>query len=233
METENNKHVLLVEDEHDMARLIERKLNSETYTVKICHTGDKALSLLEAQTFDGIILDLMLPGLDGWEVLKQTRSNGCGTPVIILTAIGDKDSIIRGLDNGANDYIVKPFDLDVLAARLRALLRKPTETSSVIYSCGNLIMDTRTHTVNRGGKVITLTQKEYDLLRYLMENQNVVITKEQLQQSVWKWNDDEGITTNVVAVYIRYLRKKIDEGFDVELIHTMRGVGYRLAYEEE
>ena len=222
--------ILIIEDEKDLNDLVAERLKEEGYTIVSCYDGQTAYETIAQERFDACVLDLMLPGLDGRELLERARSEHIETPILILSALDTNKSVIEGLDLGADDYLTKPFDFDVLTARLRAIMRKNGIDMQPVYRCADLELHTSEHTVTRGGTPISLTPKEYAILEYMMRNRNKVLTREKLESDVWDLKST--ISSNVVDVYIRYLRKKIDDDFDVKLIHTIRGVGYRLSNEE-
>ena len=216
--------ILVVEDEQDLNRILAKTLTAEGYSVDACFDGVEALDYLEGAEYDAIVLDVMMPRMDGFSLLAQMRESGNETPVIFLTA---KDSVpdrVRGLDAGADDYLVKPFSFDELSARLRVMTRKKYGEKTGIISVGNLTVDTAARRVERAGREISLSAKEYELLQYLVMNKGVVLSREKIEDHIWNYDYEGG--TNVVDVYIRYLRKKIDEGEDIKLIHTVRGAGY-------
>ena len=217
--------LLLVEDEKDLRNILEKRLKKE-FTVDACGDGETALDYLAVYSYDLIILDIMLPKLDGISVLKQVRQKGLLTPILLLTAKGSIEDRVKGLDAGADDYLVKPFAYEELLARLRVLLRRHGKKTSNVLKVGDLTLDMATHRVERSGREIPLSSKEYMLLEYLMHNPNVILTRNQLEQCAWN-NTFEG-GSNIVDVYIRYLRKKIDEGFEQKMIRTGRGTGYCL-----
>jgi DNA-binding response OmpR family regulator len=218
----DNFKILIVEDEKQMAMFIEMELRHEGYEVDIAYDGLTALQKVKKQTFDLIILDIMLPGLDGMEVCKEVRKFN-KVPIIMLTAKSDIIDKVKGLDIGANDYITKPFAIEELLARIRVVQRNSTSKFDEVRF-DDLVMNNKMHKVFRGDKIIQLTKKEYDLLEILLINQNIVLTREQLIEKVWGY-DYEG-DTNVVDVFIRYLRSKIDDDFQKKIISTVRGVGY-------
>jgi two-component system response regulator ArlR len=218
----DNFKILIVEDEKQMAMFIEMELRHEGYEVDIAYDGLTALQKVKKQTFDLIILDIMLPGLDGMEVCKEVRKFN-KVPIIMLTAKSDIIDKVKGLDIGANDYITKPFAIEELLARIRVVQRNSTSKFDEVRF-DDLVMNNKMHKVFRGDKIIQLTKKEYDLLEILLINQNIVLTREQLIEKVWGY-DYEG-DTNVVDVFIRYLRSKIDDDFEKKIISTVRGVGY-------
>ncbi len=219
--------ILLAEDEVDLNRILTRKLSEEGYSVDSCLNGAEALEYLEAAEYDGAVLDVMMPRIDGFSLIGLMRERGIGTPVLFLTARDSVEDRVRGLDNGASDYLVKPFSMEELLARVRALTRKSSGAQSSLLTVGDLRLDLATHEVSRGGREIRLSAKEFALLAYLMHNQGRVLSREQIEDHIWDFSYEGG--TNVVDVYIRYLRRKIDEGFEPKLIQTVRGYGYRLS----
>ena len=218
--------ILLAEDELDMNRIITRQLTWEGYTVDSCFDGQEALDYFESTEYDAAVMDVMMPKMDGFSVVERLRAAGNHTPVIFLTARDTLADKIEGLDIGGDDYLVKPFEFEELAARLRVILRRKTSEQATVFTCGDLTMDVTRHTVTRSGKEIQLAAKEYALLEYMIRNKGMVLSREQIESSLW--NYDEMIGSNVVDVYIRMLRKKIDEGHDAKLIQTVRGYGYAL-----
>ena len=222
--------ILIVEDEEKILRLLEIELEYEGYEIGKAMDGIDALELYHSRTWDLILLDVMLPGISGIELLRRIRAKEAATPVILLTAKGSVEDKVSGLDLGANDYITKPFEIEELLARIRAVLRmRPTAPQKVEeddewLTAGDLKLNDKTREVIRAEKEIELTPKEYDLLLYLLKNKRQVLNRDQILQAVWGY--DYFGDTNVVDVYIRYVRKKIDHGFDTPLIHTVRGVGY-------
>lgn len=219
--------ILLVEDEHKIARALKKALEQETYAVDIAYDGDEGHAMATTEPYDVAIIDRMLPGdYDGIAIIKAMRSQKVHTPVLLLTALGSVAQKTEGLDSGADDYLVKPFALEELLARVRALLRRPTQQQATVLTAGDLSLDTTTYEVKRGGKVIQLTGKEFGLLEYLLRNQNRPLPKELIIAHVWDYDAD--ILPNTVEVYIKYLRAKIDQPFDTPLIHTVRGFGYKI-----
>lgn len=218
--------ILIAEDEKDLNKLIKAKLERCGYSADCAFDGGEALDFAELTEYDCIILDVMMPVADGFEVLKKLRAKGIKTPVIFLTARDSTSDKIRGLDCGADDYIVKPFSLDELAARIRANTRQVDGTRTSVYKVSNLSLDTARHRAERGGREIPLSAKEYQLLEYLMKNSGIVLSRESIENHIWNYDYEGG--TNVVDVYIRYLRKKIDADFDEKLIKTVRGTGYKI-----
>lgn len=227
-------NILVVEDEVKIARFIQLELKYEGYNVDICHDGREGLNLAVQGNYDLIILDVMLPSLNGMEVLRRLRQVSDVT-VIMLTAKGDVMDKVMGLDIGADDYMTKPFAIEELLARIRVSLKRRRVSTQVeinedIIQVGNLVINDKKHTVNYGDEDIELTKKEYDLLKYLIDNKGIVVTRDNILQNIWGY--DYIGDTNVVDVYIRYLRSKIDNRFNIKIIHTVRGVGYQIKYEE-
>lgn len=221
--------ILVAEDEHDLNEIIVKKLVEEGYSVDACYDGAEAIDILSYTEYDAILLDIMMPKADGFQVLTALRASGKETPVLFLTARDAIEDRVRGLDSGACDYLVKPFSLEELAARVRAALRTAHGKSTNILTVGDLMLDSGTKSVTRGGRSIELSAKEYALLEYLMLNQGIVLSREKIENHIWNFDYEGG--TNVVDVYISYLRKKIDEGQEMRLIHTVRGRGYVLREE--
>jgi heavy metal response regulator len=221
--------VLVVEDEEKVASFIRKGLQEERYAVDVAPDGEEGLSMALVNPYDVVVLDLMLPKLDGYRVLQRLRGEGVETPVLVLTArdgVGDK---VRGLDLGADDYLTKPFAFSELLARVRALLRRGKPQRSPLLKVCDLTLDPATRRVSRGGTNIELTAKEFALLEYLMRHQGHVLTRTMIAEHVWDQSFDS--YTNVIDVYVNYLRKKIDHGFEPKLIQTVRGVGYSLREE--
>lgn len=216
--------VLLAEDERDLNSIIRKKLESDGYNVDTCYDGEEAMNYLAVCEYDAVLLDIMMPKADGYDVVKFMREKGITTPVIFLTAKDSVDDIVKGLDSGANDYLVKPFSFQELGARLRVATRKQFSITGNILSVDDLTLDISTKTVKRAGKEIILSAKEYALLEYLMINKNIVLSKAKIESHVWNAEYEGG--TNVVAVYINYLREKIDSDSEKKLIGTVRGSGY-------
>lgn len=221
--------ILFAEDERDLNDIITKKLTSQGYSVDSVYDGEKAIDILSYTDYDAVILDIMMPKADGFAVLRALRSKGKSTPVLFLTARDSVQDRVAGLDSGANDYLVKPFSVEELLARIRAMTRTAFGVSDSLLSVGDLTMDTAAKVVKRSGKEIPLSAKEYALLEYLMHNAGIVLSREKIENHIWNFDYEGG--TNVVDVYIRYLRKKIDEGYDKKLIHTVRGRGYVLREE--
>ena len=217
--------ILIIEDEVSLARFVELELQHEGYAVKKCHDGREGLNLALNENFDLILLDIMLPSLNGLEVLRRLRKEK-QTPVILLTARDAVMDKVTGLDTGADDYITKPFAIEELLARLRAALRKQpaAQTPQEMLTVGPVRLDALRHAVTVNGENVNLTSREFQLLQYMMENADIVLSRETLLSTVWGY--DYMGETNVVDVYIRYLRQKIDEAHGVKTLHTIRGVGY-------
>ncbi len=218
--------ILVVEDEEKVASFIRKGLEEEHYAVDLALDGTEGLHLAETNPYDLIVLDLMLPGLDGFRFVQRLRQEGIDTPILILTAKDSVESKVRGLDLGADDYLTKPFAFAELLARVRALLRRGKPHTPPVLRVADLTLDPAARRVTRAGKVIELTPKEFALLEYLMRHAGRVLTRTMILEHVWDQNFDS--YTNVVDVYINYLRKKIDHGFEPRLIHTVRSVGYVL-----
>ncbi len=216
--------ILIAEDERDLNRIITQKLTSDGYSVDSAYDGKEAINILSYTDYDAVILDVMMPKADGFEVLKALRDSGKKTPVLFLTARDSLRDKVKGLDSGANDYLVKPFSFEELTARLRAMTRASFGESENILTVGDLVMDCSKKTVRRGDKDIVLSAKEFALLEYLMHNKGKVLSRERIEDHIWNFDYEGG--TNVVDVYISYLRRKIDEGHEKKLIHTVRGHGY-------
>ncbi len=223
--------VLIVEDERKISAYVKRGLEEQGYAVDAVYTGRDALDWAEAAPYDLVILDILLPGLDGLSVCRELRRRGAHMPVLMLTARDAVDDRVAGLDAGADDYLVKPFAMKELLARLRALTRRAAEAGrSPVLQVADLSLDTLTHRVKRGGKTIELTAKEYAVLECLLREPERVLTRTMIAEHVW--NYDVFNQSNVVDVYIRNLRRKIDDGHGLNLIHTVRGAGYRLSAEQ-
>ena len=219
--------VLVIEDEHKIARALKRALEQESYAVDISYDGDDGYAMATTEPYDAAIIDRMLPGeYDGVKIVTAMREANIHTPVILLTALGSTQDKTSGLDAGADDYLVKPFALEELLARVRALLRRPTAQQNTVLTAGDLSLDTITYSVKRGDAPIQLTHKEFGLLEYLLRNQNRPLSKETIIAHVWDYDAD--VLPNTVEVYIKYLRAKIDKPFKTNLIHTVRGFGYKL-----
>lgn len=223
--------ILIAEDDSDLNEIIVKKLRAEGYAVDSCINGREALDYLGSADYDVAVLDIMMPEMDGLTALKHLRAGGNLTPVIFLTARDTVADKVQGLDTGANDYLVKPFSFDELTARIRAATRKSAGSPTSIYTLADLRLDSVTHTVTRGGKNIALTAREYAFLEYLLRNKNKVLSRQKIEDNIWNFDYEGG--TNVVDVYINYLRRKIDDGHAVKLIHTVRGIGYTMKAESQ
>ncbi|MBD2628535.1 response regulator transcription factor [Trichormus variabilis] len=219
-------HILLVEDEVKLARFVELELSSEGYKVTVANDGMTGLTLARESSPDLAILDWMLPGLSGVEICRRLRATGNSIPVILLTAKDEVSDRVAGLDAGADDYVIKPFSIEELLARIRAHLRRTQETDEDILQFEDLSLNRRTRQIYRGKRTIELTAKEFDLLEYLLSHPRQVFTREQILEKVWGY-DFMG-DSNIIEVYIRYLRLKLEENNEKRLIHTVRGVGYAL-----
>lgn len=218
--------ILVADDEHDLLDVTIKRLKADGFSVDGCENGEDALYYIENTKYDLAVLDIMMPKLDGLTVLRTLRARKNSIPILLLTA---KDSIndrVEGLNAGADDYLIKPFAYDELIARIRALLRRHSGEKTDILSVADLTMELSTKKVMRNGVEIILSSKEFALLEYLMRNKGAVISRAQLENHVWDYGFEGG--SNIVDVYIRYLRKKIDEPFEVKLIHTIRGMGYTI-----
>ena len=225
--------ILVIEDEKNLNDIIVKKLVSEKYCVDSCLNGNDALEYIFSVEYDVIISDVMLPGIDGFEILRRIREKEIKTPVLLLTARDGIEDRVKGLDYGADDYLVKPFAFDELMARIRVLLRRNPSSSnsnaSNIFSIANLTVNCNSHDVFRDKTPIKLSTREFTILEYMIRNKERVLSREQIEQHIWNYDYEGG--TNVIDVYIRYLRRKIDKDFEPKLIHTIRGVGYVLKAE--
>ncbi len=218
--------ILVAEDARDLNRLIVKVLTKAGYSVDGCFNGEEALDYFRGAGYDALILDIMMPKLDGYEVLRRIREQGADVPVLFLTA---KDAVadrVKGLDMGADDYLIKPFDFDELLARIRAMTRKHAGSRSNLLTLADLTVDTERRTAFRGGREIPLLPKEFTLLEYMIRNQGVVLSREQMEDQIW--NYEYAGSSNNIDVYISKLRKKIDDGCEPRLIHTIRGAGWVL-----
>ena len=218
--------ILVVEDERKIARFVQKGLKEFGFAVDVIGRGDEALEIILDNPFEAIVLDIMLPGRDGLSILRALRERSNAVPVLILTARGEVREKVEGLDLGADDYLAKPFAIEELAARLRALIRRQTGENLVRYRIQDLTLDVATRIVRRGNRRIDLTGREFSLLEFLMRTPGRVFTRTQLCQHVWEYQFDAG--TNLVDVYIQRLRRKVDDGEPTKLIHTVRGAGYRI-----
>ena len=218
--------VLLVEDEHKIANSIKQGLELENFVVDLAHTGTLGLDLALSEKYDVIILDRLLPEIEGVEIIRTIRSKNIHTPIILLTAKGQIEDKVEGLNAGADDYIVKPFSFSELLARIKAVARRPEKSLGSRLSLSDLMMDTEKYTVARAGKQISLSSKEFMLLEFLLRHPNQTIKKEQIIRQVWDYDAD--VLPNSVEVYIKHLRDKIDRNYSKKLIQTVRGFGYKL-----
>lgn len=218
--------ILVVEDEKKVASFVKRGLEEENYAVDVAYDGEEGLYMAMNTPYDLLILDLMLPKKDGLAVIKDLRGKEVSTPILCLTAKDKVEDVVAGLDTGSDDYLTKPFAFAELLARVRALLRRPTQDRGAELTFADLRLDPVTHKVWRSGKEIPMTAKEYALLEYFMRNPNKILTRTMIAEHVWDYTFDS--FTNIIDVYVNYLRKKIDRDFDKKLIHTVRGVGYVL-----
>ncbi len=220
--------ILVVEDEHRIANNIKKGLEQERYAVDVAYDGTSGFDLASSEEYDLVILDLMLPGMDGMAICRELRKQKIHTPILILTAKGQTEDKVSGLDAGADDYLTKPFSFTELLARIRAITRRPKNALDTILKVEGLELDTLEYTVRRDGNAITLSNKEFTLLEYLMRNAGKILTKNQIINHVWDYDAD--ILPNTVEVYIRNLRSKIDLPFSGEppIIHTVRGFGYKI-----
>lgn len=223
--------VLVVEDERDLNRIICKRLKMEGYSVDSCFDGEEAVDYIMATSYDIIIMDIMMPKKNGYEVLSEVRGKGNITPILFLTAKDAIEDRVKGLDLGADDYLVKPFHFDELLARVRVMVRRKHGTVSNKLQIADLVLDTSTREVERGGKKIELSAKEFAMLEYMMQNEGIVLSREKLEEHIWSY-DYQG-ASNMIDVYIRYIRIKVDTDFDKKLIHTVRGVGYVLKDKEK
>jgi len=218
--------ILVVEDEKKVASFLKKGLEQDYYTVDVAHEGRAGLDLSLTEDYDMIILDIMLPLIDGITVLKEIRNAKLDVPVLMLTAKDSTENKVEGLDSGADDYLAKPFALEELLARVRALIRRKEKVKNLILSAEDLTLDTQTHKVKRGENEINLTPKEYSILEYLLRNKNHVVSRMKLTEHVYEYQFDPD--TNVIDVYINKLRNKIDKDSDQRILHTIRGIGYMI-----
>ena len=216
--------LLVVEDEKHLNKTLTERMSKKGYSVDSCYDGEDALYYIENTEYDGIILDVMMPKINGFEVLRIIREKKIQTPVLMLTAKDSDDDVVNGLDTGANDYLTKPFSFDVLCARIRAMLRVKGNITGAVLEIADLSVDTVARVVKRGDTVIELSSKEYSVLEYLMRNKGIIVSKEKIEENIWNY-EYEG-SSDVIKVYIHHLRKKIDDNFDKKLLHTIKNVGY-------
>lgn len=218
--------ILVVEDEKALANNLKKGLSEEGYSIDVAYDGEEGGFMAETEPYDLIILDIMLPKADGVTVLRNLRKQKIKTPVLMLTARDTVPDKIKGLDTGADDYVTKPFDFDELLARVRALLRRKGEVKTAIITIGDLEIDTAGHQVRRGGRDIPLSAREYALLEYLAYNKGKVVSRTNISEHIYEYDFD--LDSNIIDVYINFLRNKVDKGFEKKLIHTVRGAGYIL-----
>ena len=223
--------ILVVEDAADMNRLIVKTLTKAGYSVDGCYDGEEALDYMLGAEYDGVVLDVMMPKLDGYELLQRMRESGNDTPVLFLTARDAVSDRVAGLDMGADDYLVKPFDFDELLARIRAMTRKRSGSRSNVFTLADLTVDVARRTVTRGGETISLLPKEFTILEYMIRNKGIVLSREQIEDRIW--NYERSGNSNNVDGYMSRLRKKIDDNRAPKLLHTIRGAGWVLRNEEE
>lgn len=216
--------ILVVEDEKILNRLISEGIEDEGYNVDSCFNGSDALDYISSAEYDAIVMDILMPKMSGLEVVRKIRSEGNTTPVIFLTSLSEVNDRVEGLNSGGDYYLVKPFSMDELVAVVRVLARKSSGQHSNELTVGDLTLDMSTQTVTRGGRMLSLSPKEYALLEYMMRNRGIVLSREMIENNLWNFDYEGG--TNVVDVYISFLRKKIDTGFDKKLIHTVWGTGW-------
>ncbi len=222
--------ILVAEDERDLNRLISASLEEAGYSVDRCYDGGEAMDFIRAADYDAVVLDIMMPVMSGHEVVTRMRAEGRAAPVLFLTALDSVDDRVKGLDLGADDYLIKPFALPELLARIRALTRKYSGTKSARLEVGDLSLDTVTRRVSRGGREITLSAKEFALLEFMMRNAGAVLSRERIENNIWNYGYEGG--SNVVDVYMSYLRRKIDGGERNKLIRTVWGAGWTLKEPE-
>jgi len=223
--------VLIVEDEPSLNKIMLKKLRADGFSADSCFNGSDALDYIEMGNYDMVLLDIMIPAPNGEEVLKILRNKGNDIPVILITAMGSISDCVKGLNWGADDYISKPFSFEELEARMYAVTRRKHGNTTNRYTIADLTVETDTRRVSRSGKNIELSAKEFSILEYMIRNKGIVLTRDKIEQNAWDFTYEGG--SNIVDVYIRYLRQKIDDDFDVKLIHTKRGVGYVLSDKEK
>lgn len=219
--------LLVVEDQKDLNEVISKKLTKEGYAVDSCYDGKEASLYMEGAEYDGIVMDILLPEMTGTELLKAMRSHGDDTPVLLLTALGEIEDRVAGLDAGADDYLVKPFDFDELLARIRTMIRRRGSQFSSVIKYKDITVNTASHEVRRGGRAVELTAREYNILEYMLHNIGRAVTRDNLSSHVWNYDYDGG--SNVIDVYVHRLRKKLDAaaGEDPDkIVETIKGVGY-------
>jgi DNA-binding response OmpR family regulator len=226
-------NILVVEDEQKMAKALREGLEADDYSVRVAHTGEEGFYLVQAQPFDLVILDVMLPGHDGFEILATLRKRGVKTPVLLLTSRDAVEDRVRGLDTGADDYLVKPFAFPELLARTRALLRRGSTETGQRFKLADLEMDVAQRAALRGGQSLDLTAREFDLLEYLFENRGRVVSREMLARDIWRETSRQTPLDNVIDAQMVRLRRKLDGQFTTKLLHTVRGVGFVLREESD
>ena len=222
--------ILIVEDEKKMAQFLMMELEHEGYEVQVIYNGREAMDLIQNESFDVILLDIMLPGINGMEVCRRVRQFS-DVPIIMVTAKADVTDRVMGLDTGANDYLIKPFAIEELLARIRAIQRSHQKNSEDVLQVDSLIMNTKTHEVTQNGDMVSLTKKEYDLLEMLLRNKGIVLTRDRLLESLWGY--EYSGDTNVIDVFIKHLRNKLDKEQETSVITTVRGVGYVIKGEKK
>lgn len=218
--------ILIVEDEKDLNAVVTKRLTAEGFSVDSCFDGEEALDYMMLTEYDAVVLDIMLPKVDGLEILRRVRGVGNLTPIMLLTAMDSVSDRVAGLNSGADDYLIKPFSLDELVARIRTITRRQSNEKTNVLKIDNLVMDCNSHTVKRGERNVKLSSKEFAILEYMLKNKNTALTRERIEGHIWNYDYEGG--SNVIDVYISYLRKKIDGDGDKKLIYTIRGVGYIL-----
>lgn len=222
--------VLLVEDESKVAHFVSKGLEEEGYNVDVAYDGKKGLDLVTASTYDIVLLDLMIPEIDGIELLKRMRASGIDTPVLIITAKSSKEDVVKGLDTGSDDYLTKPFSFDELLARIRALLRRSRKAEQLLLEYRDIALNPYTRKLNIGSKEAELTEKEFLIMEYLLKNSEKPLTRKEIAEYVWQNQDD---SSNIVDVYVNFLRKKIESISEKKYIHTVRGIGYTFKEDNE
>lgn len=219
--------ILIIEDDEKIADAVSRTLTEQRYSVDIANDGELGEYLAETNDYDLIILDLLLPKVDGWQVCRNLRRENVTSPILMLTALDSVDDKIRGLDEGADDYLTKPFHIGELLARVRSLVRRLSDQKSAVLQIADLTLDTARRTATRSGQPISLSAKEFAMLEYFMLNKDKLLTRDMISEHVWDMNFDP--QSNIIESYVRFLRQKIDKGFSPQLIHTLRGSGYKLS----
>ena len=227
-----NVRILLVEDEVKVAQAVQEGLEGEAYSVVVARSGEDGFFLASSDSFDLVVLDVMLPGRSGLEIMSAMRKKGLRVPVLLLTARDTVEDRVRGLDSGADDYLIKPFAFAELSARVRALLRRGKQESPVAMELADLRIDLITRKVRRGSRQLQLTTREYEVLEYLMRNQEQIVSREMLGRDVWGESTRHSTLDNVIDVHIARLRRKVDEGFTTKLVRTVRGVGFVLTTQK-